>query len=198
MWWFTVVKLINPSLPRTVKFPGWKLDTHACYQYMLQSHNKSNFNIAHFHEDPFTCKREKENEWRFHILHLTLWQWKDEYNCGSFSVCLCLCLSVSLSLSVCLSVCLSLSPHTQQKDMLVSNWILTSCQPQRTKWMCTRMKLQKGESNNLTYQLTNGKKEKKKEEGILSSRSGMCCSEMTYVYIMQFVLSFAARTSVSV
>ena len=52
-----LINIINltPSLPQPVKFPGWKVLTHACKQYIFRFHNKSNSNIVCFDENSFTC-----------------------------------------------------------------------------------------------------------------------------------------------
>ena len=47
-------RVLTPSLPHHVKFPGWKVHAFTCKQYIFWSYNKS-LNIVHLDENPFTC-----------------------------------------------------------------------------------------------------------------------------------------------
>ena len=53
---------LTPSLPRPVKFPGWKTHGRACKQYIFRSCSTSTFNAMCFDENPFTCQRETEDK----------------------------------------------------------------------------------------------------------------------------------------
>ena len=47
---------LTSSLPQPVKFPGWKVHTQACKQYIFRSqYNKSTFDTTHFDGYLFTC-----------------------------------------------------------------------------------------------------------------------------------------------
>ena len=62
---------LTPSLPQTVKFPGWMMHVRACKQYIFRF-IKAIFNAMRFDGDPFrTCQCEKEDRKAegFQILH---------------------------------------------------------------------------------------------------------------------------------
>ena len=52
---------LTPSLPQSVKFPGWKVHTYTHanstykYIYIWRSYNKSTFNTVHFATSPVRC-----------------------------------------------------------------------------------------------------------------------------------------------
>ena len=91
--------VLTPSLTQPVKFPGWKMQPHACKQSIFRSNKKSAFNTERFDEN---LEEEKE-------MH------KDFKFIGCFQLCVraCVCLFISvcvracvcLFISVCLCVC---------------------------------------------------------------------------------------------
>ena len=59
----TLISDINPFTAQDCKISGQKNWTHApANSNMLQSYNKSNFNVTDFDENPFTCKYLEENK----------------------------------------------------------------------------------------------------------------------------------------
>ena len=60
-----------PSLPQSVKFPGWKMHGHASKWYIFRSFNTSTFNAMRFDENPLTCqcKKKERRKSLFQISH---------------------------------------------------------------------------------------------------------------------------------
>ena len=59
---FAALRVLTPSLPQPVKFPGWKMHRHACKQYIFRSHSTSTFSVMHFDENSFTCQCKKDQK----------------------------------------------------------------------------------------------------------------------------------------
>ena len=70
--------VLTPSLPQSVKFPGWKMHGRACKECIFWSCNTSASNAVHFDENPFTCqvkRRQKGSRVSNFALLLVIFKW---------------------------------------------------------------------------------------------------------------------------
>ena len=70
--------VLTPSLPQSVKFPGWKMHGRACKECIFQSYSTSASNAVHFDENPFTYqvkRRQKGSRVSNFALLLVVFKW---------------------------------------------------------------------------------------------------------------------------
>ena len=60
--WTTFGGLLTPSLPHSVKVPGWRMHGRACKQYIFRFYNTSMFSAMRFDGDAFICQCDKEDK----------------------------------------------------------------------------------------------------------------------------------------